>query len=108
MAEGSERKGFIQRLGPEAVVTALIAGVAVLAAYVSFQTHVQDFEIAAQKEMAEIKGRVAALEERERQDQTLLARVDARMTHVSEDMAALKKQMSIVLERLPKTQGFRQ
>ena len=104
MAETTERRGLIQRFGPEAVVTSLIAGIAVLAAVVSFQTHVQDFEIAAQKEMAEIKGRVAALEERERQDQTLLARVDARMTHVSEDMAALKKQMTIVLERLPKAQ----
>ena len=104
MTQRQEKVGFLGRLGPEAVVTLGIACVAVLVATVSFKTHVQDFEIASQEKIADLRARVASLEEREREDQTLLARVDGSVAHVREDVAALKKQISIILERLPKPQ----
>ena len=95
------RKSLLQRFGAEAILTTVIATIAVLVAVASFQQHTIDFEIIAQRDIQRIEDRLNDIEERERSDTQVLARVDAHVEGLRMDMIRLREQVSTVLTRLP-------
>ena len=95
------KKSLIQRLGPEAVVTVVIASVAVLITVTAFQQHTIDFEEIARRDMKRLESRVTNVEERERSNTQLLTRVDTRVEALREDIASLQRQVATILIRLP-------
>ena len=95
------KKSLVQRLGPEAVVTVVIASVAVLVTVTAFQQHTIDFEQVAQRDIERLESRIANVEERERSNTQLLTRVDTHVEALREDMASLRKQVATILIRLP-------
>ena len=94
-------KSLMQRLGPEAIVTVVIASVAVLVTVTAFQQHTVDFEQVAQRDIERLESRIANVEERERSNTQLLTRVDTHVEALREDMASLRKQVATILIRLP-------
>lgn len=94
-------KTLMQRLGPEALVTLTIAVLAVGAATIAFKTHVTDFENVTKTDIVKLEARIQTLEEHDRRDFALLSRVDTRTEHLSKDLETIKKQMNIILQRLP-------
>ena len=95
------KKSLVQRLGPEAVVTVVIASIAVLVTVTAFQQHTVDFEQVAQRDMHRIEARIANVEERERSYAQILTRVDTHVDALREDMFSLREQVTIILTRLP-------
>ena len=95
------KKSLIQKLGPEAVVTVVIAAIAVLVTVVAFQQHTIDFEQAAHRDIQRIEDRITNVEERERSDTLILIRVDTRVKVLQEDVTSLQGQVAEVLARLP-------
>ena len=95
------KKSLLQKLGPEAGVTVVIASIAVLVTVVAFRQHTIDFEQAAQRDIRRIESRISNVEERERLNTQILTRVDAHVEALREDIAYLKGQMTSVLARLP-------
>ena len=95
------KKSFIQRLGPEAAVTVVIASIAVLIAVAAFRQHTIDFEQAAYRDMQRIEARLSNVEERERFNTQILTRVDTHVEALREDIASLQRQVATILIRLP-------
>ena len=97
-------KTLLQRIGGEAIVTLLIAIIAVVVTLVAFKTHTQDFELASTKETQRLEARIEAIESRERNASDLLARVDTKVERLHMDMISIKNQIHEVLSRLPPLQ----
>ena len=95
------KKSLIQKFGPEAVITVVIASVAVLLTVAAFRQHTIDFEKTAHQDIQRIESRVSNLEERERYNTMILTRVDTHIEALREDMTSLKRQVSTILIRLP-------
>ena len=94
-------KSLMQRLGPEAVVTVIIASVAVLVTVTAFQQHTVDFEQVAQRDIYRLEARIANVEERERSYAMILTRVDTHVNALRADIASLRRQVATILVRLP-------
>ena len=95
------KKSLVQRLGPEAVVTAVIASVAVLVTVTTFRQHTIDFEEIAQRDIYRLESRIANVEERERSYAMILTRVDTHVNALRDDIASLRGQVATILVRLP-------
>ena len=98
------RKGLLQRIGSEALVTLVIAAAAVAVTLITFKTHVQDFEVASIKETQKLEARIEAIEGRERNMSDLLARVDTKVERLHMDLIGIRDQVHEVLSRLPALQ----
>ena len=94
-------KSFLQKLGPEAAVTVIIAAIAVLVTVIAFRQHTIDFEQVAQRDMQRIEARIANVEERERFNTMILTRVDTHVEALREDIASLQRLVATILTRLP-------
>ena len=97
MAE-QKSESFIERIGYQSIITLCIAVFAVFVTTITFKTHVEDFEIVTKDKIAAMEVRIDEIEERERDNQGLLARVDTHVLHLSDDIKELKAQMSTLLE----------
>ena len=95
------KKSLLQKLGPEAGVTVVIASIAVLVTVVAFRQHTIDFEMAAQRDIQRIESRISNVEERERLNTQILTRVDTHVEALREDIASLRGQVATILVRLP-------
>ena len=95
------KRSLMQKLGPEAVVTVVIASIAVLITVVAFRQHTIDFEKASHQNIQRIESRITSLEERERSNTQILTRVDTHVEALREDIAYLQRQVSTILTRLP-------
>ena len=95
------KRSLLQKLGPEAVVTAVIAAIAVGVSITAFQQHTIDFEQAAQRDMHRLEARIANVEARERADTLILIRVDTHVEMLQKDVAFLRKQVATVLAHVP-------
>ena len=76
------RKSLWSRIGPDAIVTMLIAVVAVGAAQVVFQTHTRDIERSHRGEFLELKQRLAELEGQMSQRIVAEARTKTRLYYI--------------------------
>ena len=76
------KKSLWSRIGPDAIVTMLIAVVAVGAAQVVFQTHTRDIERSHRGEFLELKQRLAELEGQMSQRIVAEARTETRLDYI--------------------------
>ena len=95
------KTSFINKLNQEALVTLVIASIAVLVTIAAFRQHTIDFEETVQRDMKRIELRITNVEERERSDTLILIRVDTRVMALQKDMASLRRQVATILARLP-------
>ena len=76
------KKSLWSRIGPDAIVTMLIAVVAVGAAQVVFQTHTRDFEANHRRAVGALEKRLADLEGQMSQRIVAEARTETRLYYI--------------------------
>ena len=82
------KQSLWQRIGPDAIVTMLIAVVAVGAAQVVFQTHTRDIEESHRLEFLELKQRLIKIERVMQRRIVVEARTETRLNYIEGRAAA--------------------
>lgn len=97
-----KRKGYLQRLGGDAIVSLIIALVVFGAGYVTFVSHTKDVELWTYGEIDELKHRMESLEERERNTIPTLSKLVQKVDDLHIDMQRIETQLYAIHTRLIK------